>query len=60
MFFRGVIVAIAYKCKCCAANLDVEEGMRLVKCPACRTNKLYRPRAMKISKICSTAQPRSA
>ena len=39
MFFRGVIVSIAYKCKCCAANLDVEEGMRLVKCPACRTKQ---------------------
>ena len=32
-------MAIAYKCKCCAANLDVEEGMRLVKCPACRTKQ---------------------
>ena len=32
-------MSIAYKCKCCAANLDVEEGMRLVKCPACRTKQ---------------------
>ena len=32
-------MAIVYKCKCCAANLDVEEGMRLVKCPACKTKQ---------------------
>ena len=32
-------MSIAYKCKCCAANLDVEEGMRLVKCPACKTKQ---------------------
>ena len=32
-------MAIVYKCKCCAANLDVEEGMRLTKCPACKTKQ---------------------
>ena len=32
-------MAIVYKCKCCAANLDVEEEMRLVKCPACKTKQ---------------------
>ena len=32
-------MAIVYKCKCCGGNLDVEEGMSLVKCPACRTKQ---------------------
>lgn len=32
-------MAIVYKCKCCAGNLDVEVGMRLIKCPACRTKQ---------------------
>ncbi|MBQ5930273.1 MAG: hypothetical protein IIX02_05720, partial [Clostridia bacterium] len=32
-------MAIIYKCKCCAGSLEVEEGMRLVKCPACRTKQ---------------------
>ena len=32
-------MAIVFKCKCCANNIDVEEGARIVKCPACRTKQ---------------------